>query len=151
MVVEGIFVDVCLRAQRGIDQAIGINESKLVQCIEPFHAGLISLQVFCVAQVVLIHEIDGDAHLLNVALQVVFYHLLPAACQFVKIQKADRAYGFLRAPSRISPHPDRSADQNDCHNKAASYGDPCRAVFSESVQSMRLLSLLFCRLCISIT
>ena len=129
-IVNAVFINVALGPGRGIDQAVRIHKSKLVQMIELFYARLICLQMRLVGEVLCGQQVNGHADRLNLISEIILHDLFPASRQLIQIQQAYRTDGILRVASGTGTHPHRSGNQNDRENQTADDRNGCCKILS---------------------
>ena len=134
-VVKGIIVNVVLCPQRGVNQSFGIDKGEFIQREELLHTPLIRRQPLHAAQILLIHQINGDVDGVNSLPQVFLHDLFPASCQFVQIEEADRVDRLFGALLCAVSHPNRPGYHQQHKNEA-----PCDDGYGRAVSETVLHS-----------
>ena len=94
-IVKAVIADVVDRPLGSIDRPAGIHECKLLGAVELFHPGLKGLKMLHVRKIGLIQQLQGVVNILNVAVYIGGYDLLPSARQFAQIEIADNVNRFF--------------------------------------------------------
>ena len=125
---------------RRIDQAVFIHEGKALQVEKPLDPPLVIPQVVQIAQILIVQHFQGDPDYLDIAVQLVLHHLLPASGQFVQIQQTHGVRGVRRIPVGASRHQEDPPDQDHGEGSASEHRDQHRPVFAFAFHIPSLLT-----------
>lgn len=97
---------------RCVNKPVLIHEGKTFQAEKLLYLPLVRAQMIQIAQIVLIHQAEGNLNGVYAVVQVILNDLLPTACQLLQIQQADGTRRFGSVPVRDPAHHERAADQD---------------------------------------
>ena len=116
VVIEVIFVNVVLHAERCINEAVFIDESKLLERVQLLHLALKRLKMLDVGKVLVFEEANCRLHVPHVCLQVGLDDLLATAGELIEVEHANRAHRIVGGLLRTLPHQPGARDQNNGHH-----------------------------------
>ena len=128
LIIKVVFSYIVLRSRRGVDQALGIHKSKLIQMIKLLYTRLIRFQMCLIAEILLRHQIDRDAYRLYLILKILLNDLFPSSGKLIQIEQADRANSFFGIFFCVIAHPHCAQYKNNGKDNTANHSDRHRTI-----------------------